>query len=86
MSLFVPLKVETTITTPFGVSFKELEARSLIPMQTESGYEVSYEIKKLSFSEIGKHFDVLLTIGAPLHQVSDLEIELLVHQYCNVWT
>ena len=83
MHEYTPLKVETTITTPDGVSFKELEARCLLPMKADSGYEVSYNIKKVSYSPDRKHFDILLTIGSPLYQVSELEIEILVHRYCN---
>lgn len=83
MEDFISLKVDTTITTPEGVTFSDLEARCLQPMKTDSGYEVSYTIKKIHYSPDRKHFDIALEIGAALYQVSELEIELLINRYCN---
>lgn len=84
MAFYKPVKAEATITTPYGIPWTHLELKCLLPMANDREYDIVYSLQRIHFSRRGKHFDVFFGVSAKDHDVSALELNLLLRKYCDV--
>lgn len=77
-------KANATITTPYGIPYKELEQRCIFPLLGDPDYSIVHSLDQIRWSDQGKHFDFTFGVSAKDHDVTELEINLLLHKHCNV--